>query len=126
MTATYQPALFDGFVRETHCLRFRRRLHKDRQNAYRTRKLGLCFLCLRDYEQWPGWSLPAFIKTPVRNPGQRMLPDDMGPADGHRRGAVMVKYRCHRCGRKSRWLYARSISVARRGIPCPHCRESTR
>jgi DNA-directed RNA polymerase subunit RPC12/RpoP len=38
---------------------------------------------------------------------------------------LMVQYRCRRCSRESEWMTARSVTEAKRGIPCPDCNQST-
>lgn len=32
-----------------------------------------------------------------------------------------VKFTCKRCGWNSGWTEYRTVSEARKGIPCPHC-----
>ena len=46
-----QQELFDGFVRLKQCRRCRRRLHPDPHNQYRTREVGLCCWCLKEFEK---------------------------------------------------------------------------
>ena len=56
-----QEELFDGFVRQRRCLCCHRRLHADPANRYRTRLMGLCFECLRDFERAGTWSVERFL-----------------------------------------------------------------
>lgn len=38
-----------------------------------------------------------------------------GPDDVH------VRYECQRCGHETGWMMARTVTEAKRGIPCPTC-----
>lgn len=58
-----QQELFDGFVRLRQCRCCRRKLHTDPENRYRTREVGLCFRCLRDFERSHAWSVETFLRS---------------------------------------------------------------
>lgn len=36
-------------------------------------------------------------------------------------GEGAVRYICHRCGLKTDWMVERTVTEAKRGIPCPAC-----
>ncbi len=59
-------------------------------------------------------SRPALFDAPrVRRNVKRARFDDGG--------AEAVRFRCHRCGWVSAWLFGVSNADCRRGIPCPTC-----
>lgn len=44
---------------------------------------------------------------------------DCGTSDAPR--SVVVQMRCMKCGHLSGWLKIRTVTEAKRGLPCPHC-----
>jgi hypothetical protein len=62
-----QRDLFDAVLRERHCKRCRRKLHKNPRGHYRTRLAGLCCFCLRSFERFRGWSVDAFIQSKLES-----------------------------------------------------------
>lgn len=63
-----------------------------------------------------------FGGLPRRPPIRRMRVIDVGAEQD---GQHLVRYECSRCGSKTGWVVARTVSEAKRGIPCVNC-EATR
>ena len=62
----HQGELFDGFVRLRECRKCKRKLHVDPKNKYQTRQIGLCFDCVRIFEESGHWTVESFLEaTPV-------------------------------------------------------------
>lgn len=61
-----QLEFFDPFIRQSRCRCCQRKLHPDQKRRYRTRIAGLCFVCLREFEKFDGWSIEEFLKEHVR------------------------------------------------------------
>lgn len=55
---------------------------------------------------------------PRQKPRKLMHVYDAGPAEDSQ---CMVVFYCWRCHHKTEWMLARSVSEAKRGIPCPKC-----
>lgn len=58
-----QRDLFDAMLRERHCKRCRRKLHRNPRGHYRTRMAGLCCFCLQSFERSATWDVDKFIKS---------------------------------------------------------------
>lgn len=39
-------------------------------------------------------------------------------------GADIACFRCGKCGHEEQWIEYRSVSAAKRGVPCPKCNKS--
>lgn len=59
-------------------------------------------------------------KPPRRMRGQLMHVCDAGPGEGPR---CVVQMRCRRCGYVSDWLQFDTVTEAKRGLPCPKCKN---
>lgn len=57
-------------------------------------------------------------KPPRRMRGQLMHVCDAGDADG-----IIVQMRCRKCGYQSEWMHIDTVTEAKRGLPCPKCKE---
>lgn len=66
MMVVRQQELFDAFLRHRQCLRCRRTLHVDRKARFRNRQTGLCFVCVREFEQSSCWSIDSFLQERCR------------------------------------------------------------
>lgn len=62
--------------------------------------------------------LPKKERAPRVAPGQLMHVEDAGEREDGQRICVMA---CRRCGARSGWLPFKSVSEAKRGIPCEAC-----
>lgn len=38
---------------------------------------------------------------------------------------ISVRYECQRCGHQTEWTGARTVTEAKRGVPCPECNAAT-
>lgn len=39
-------------------------------------------------------------------------------------GAEIAVFKCSRCGHETRWTEFRTITEAKRGLPCPNCNKA--
>ena len=70
----------------------------------------------------PQSSADLFPETKVtrRRPRVLMHVYDAGDcSEGH-----IVQFRCATCGYDSGWLHTRTVTEAKRGLPCPMCNKS--
>lgn len=60
---------------------------------------------------------PSLFPKPPTPRRWRMHVIDAGPGE---EGSIAV-FRCPRCGRQTDWIRIKSVTEARKGIPCPTC-----
>ncbi len=56
-----EEEILDARTRMKKCLRCRRRLHADVQERFSTRNFGLCYRCIREFEQSSHWNIDTFV-----------------------------------------------------------------
>lgn len=61
------------------------------------------------------------LKPPRARPQKLMHVCDAGGNDCDDEMPLLVRYSCKRCGHETEWLDARTVTEAKRGIPCPQC-----
>ena len=63
----------------------------------------------------------ADLKPPRQAPRKLMhVCDASGCCEEDGTGA-MVRMKCPRCDHETEWLYLRTVTEAKRGLPCPKC-----
>lgn len=64
-------------------------------------------------------------KPPPRRRGHLMHVSDAGGAcsGDSPAGSVIVTMRCAKCDHETDWLEFRTVTEAKRGLPCPRCNE---
>lgn len=53
--------LYDACSRFRKCRKCKRRLHADHKERFKTRVAGLCFQCLREFNESEHWTVDAYI-----------------------------------------------------------------
>jgi DNA-directed RNA polymerase subunit RPC12/RpoP len=59
-------------------------------------------------------------KPPRRMRGQLMHVCDAGERGGKR----IAEFKCSKCGHRSGWLIIKTVTEAKRGLPCPECNDN--
>lgn len=73
----HQGELFNGFIRQRYCRKCGRKLHTDKGQKYQTRHAGLCFACIRIFEESGHWTVESFLdNTPKTTPEERAAIDE--------------------------------------------------
>lgn len=96
-----QGELFNGFIRQRHCRKCGRKLHTDKGQNYQTRHAGLCFACIRIFEESGHWTVESFLNnTPTTTPEERAAIEEFESAVNEFRelldSPLMIDYRTSR------------------------------
>ena len=59
--------------------------------------------------------VPRIVRMHVTDAGQGTGDED----------SMIVRYRCRRCKHETEWTDARTVTEAKRGVPCPNCNASS-
>lgn len=60
---------------------------------------------------------------PRSKPRKLMHVSDAGDCGGCTDGETDVVFTCRRCGYESEWIRMRTVTEAKRGLPCPKCNK---